>query len=703
MKFHILLAFLFVTFIFAVSCSKKWSYPAARKGDVVENYHGTDVADPYRWMENPDAEETITWVNAENEITEEFLSDSPHRGEIKRRLTELWNYPKYSIPNKEGERYFFYKNDGLQNQYVLYYQTGLDAEAKLVIDPNKLSEDGTIAMSGTAYSRDGRLLSYGLSKSGSDWQEIKIRNIDNGKDYDEVLKWCRFSGMAWTPDHKGFYYNRFPEEGEVPPEDKNNYNRVYYHKLGTPQTEDRLIFERPKHKEELFYPSVTFDKRYLILHVFKGTDVENKVFYRRLNGGQSFVHLLDKEDAAYSYIDNDGPIFYFQTNLNAPKYKIIAIDTRKPSPENWREVIPEQEDVIQFVTVVDNKFVVAYLHDAYNQIKIYKKDGSFIKDIELPTIGTIAGLTGEKDNTEMFFGFTSFVFPTRSYRYDFKTDKLSIFRESEVKFNPDEYETKQVFAESKDGTIIPVFLTYKKGIKLDGSNPTVLYAYGGFNVSMTPFFSVARLIWLENGGILAVAVLRGGGEYGEEWHKAGMLENKQNVFDDFIGAAEWLIENKYTSRKKLSIDGASNGGLLTAACMIQRPDLYGAVVSQVPVIDMLRYHKFTIGYYWAGEYGNAEENPDHFRFLYKYSPLHNIKEGETYPPTLVTTADTDDRVAPAHSKKFIATLQEKDSGKNPILIRVETKAGHGGGKPTTKQIEEWTDIYTFLFKILNVK
>ncbi|MFC1724305.1 prolyl oligopeptidase family protein [candidate division KSB1 bacterium] len=703
MKIHILLTLLFFVFVFTLSCSRRWSYPHARKGDIVENFHGTDVADPYRWMEDPEAEETTAWVEAENKITEEFLSDVVERSKIKKRLTKLWDYPKFTVPSRHGQKYFFYKNDGLQNQYVLYVQDSPEAEAMVVIDPNKLSEDGTLSMSGTGFSENGKFLSYGLSQSGSDWQEIKIRNIETGKDFDETLKWCRFSGMAWTHDHKGFFYNRFPADGEVPPEDKNNFSRICYHKTGTPQAEDILVYERPDNKLLGFYPSVTDDGKYIILYVYKGTDVQNRIYFREVEGKGDFVRLLDDADAAYSFIDNDGPVFYFQTNLNAPRYKVIAVDIRKPDRKNPKEIIPEQEDVMQFVEVINDRFVIAYLHDAYNILKVYDKKGKFLQDIDLPAIGAISGLSGRKEDSEMFFGFTSFIFPERIYRYDLKTNKSTVFRESKIDFDPSGYETKQVFCNSKDGTRVPVFITHKKGITLDGNNPVILYAYGGFNVSTTPSFSVTRLVWLEYGGVYAVAVLRGGGEYGEEWHKAGMLENKQNVFDDFIAAAEWLIKNKYTSTPKLAIDGASNGGLLTAACLIQRPDLYGAVLSRVPVIDMLRYHKYTIGHYWAGEYGNAEENPEHFKFLYAYSPLHNIKKGASYPPTLVTTADTDDRVAPAHSKKFIAALQENDSGENPVLIRVETKAGHGAGKPTAKVIEEYADVYAFLFKTLKIE
>jgi len=702
MKIYFIGIVIFLGLIIACSVSKRWSYPEAKKENIVENYHGTMVADPYRWLENPDAPETIKWVEAENKLTKNFINKIKVRKKIEERLTELWNFPKYGIPIKRGTRYFFSKNDGLQNQDIIYMQESLDGEAKIVIDPNKFSEDGTIALSGRTFSENGRYMSYALSKSGSDQQEIFIHDIDTGIDFDEKLKWCKFSNMAWTHNHKGFYYNRFPNPETVPKEDRNKYSKIFYHKIGTPQSDDILVYEDPNHKEWLFYPFLSEDGKYLFLHISKGTDTENRIYYRKENSSDDFIKLLDKADAYYGFIDNQGPYFYFQTNLNAPRYKIIAIDIRNPEPQNWKEIIPQQDDVIQFATVVNNQLLVGYLHNAHHKLKIYNMDGSFDREIEFPEIGSITAIGGRKVDTEMFIGYTSFLFPTRIYRYDFKTDELSIFRDSKINFDASKYETKQIFYKSKDGTRIPMFITHKKGLKLNGNNPTLLYAYGGFNISITPNFAVKNLIWIENGGVYASANLRGGGEYGEKWHKAGMLENKQNVFDDFISAAEWLIENGYTSTSKLAIDGASNGGLLTAACLIQKPDLYGAVISRVPVIDMLRYHKFTVGHFWTGEYGNAEKNPEHFNFMYKYSPLHNVKEGVTYPPTLITTADTDDRVAPAHAKKFAATLQEKDSGKNPILIRIETKAGHGAGKPTSKIIEEIADVYAFLFKILNI-
>lgn len=685
------------------STQRKYEYPAARREDVVEDYHGTMVADPYRWLEDPNAPETLKWVEAQNKLTRAFLAESPVRESIRQRLTALWDYPKYSVPFKEGQRYFFSKNDGLQNQAVLYMQARLDSEATVVLDPNKFSEDGTVALTNQVFNRDGTLLVYGTSSSGSDRQELRIRQIDRGQDYPEVIKWCKFAGIGWKHDSSGFFYNRYPERGTVAPEDEINFSTVYWHKLGTPQAEDQLIFERPEEKELAFRPYVTEDGMYLLLDVWRGTEPKNRVYYREVKSDGEFIRLLDEADARYDFIDNDGPIFYFHTDLDAPLGRVIAIDTNQPARENWKEVIPEQPDVLSFVTLVNNQFVVAYLHDVHHQIKLYAMDGTFEREIELPTLGSIAGMSGKREDSEMFLGFTSFLYPTTTFHYDFKSGELKLFRASEIDFDPSGYETEQVFYTSKDGTRVPMFLTYKKGLVLDGNNPALLYGYGGFDISQTPSFWLSKLVWLEHGGIFVVANLRGGGEYGQPWHEAGMLERKQNVFDDFIAAAEWLIENKYTSSQKLAIEGGSNGGLLVAACMLQRPELYGAVLCEVPVIDMLRYHKFTVGRYWTSEYGNAETDPAHFAFMYAYSPLHNVREGVTYPPTLIATADTDDRVVPMHAKKFAATLQTADSGTNPLLLRVETKAGHGAGKPTSKIINELSDIYAFLFKILSVR
>jgi len=678
-------------------------YPPARKDSTVDIYHGIKVPDPYRWLEDADSSETQAWVAQQNKLTSNFLATVAAREKIKTRLTNLLNYPRYSAPSKKGDRYFFWKNDGLQNHYVLYMQQTLQSKPTVVINPNLLSADGTVAVTRTALSEDGTLLAYALSRKGSDQQEIKIRSVDSGKDYGQVLRWCRFTSIAWKHNNKSFFYNRYPEPNSVPPEDLTNYNRVYWHKLGTTQSEDLLVYERPDYKELHLAPSITEDGKYLILHVYHGTDPKNRVYYRPVAGTETFVRLLDDADARYDLIGNLGTVFYFNTDLNAPRGRIIAIDTKKPAKKNWRTILPQQEDVIDYVALINNRFVVAYLHDVHHQLKIYNLEGTFVHQLTLPTLGRVGSLSGRQRDTEMFFSFTSFLFPATNYRYDFLTNELAVLHKPEIDFNTAGYETKQVFCRSKDGTRIPMFITHKKGLTLDGTNPTLLYGYGGFNISLKPSFSVSVLIWLEQGGVYAVANLRGGGEYGEEWHQAGMLDKKQNVFDDFIAAAEFLCQNKYTSPRKLAIRGRSNGGLLVAACMLQRPDLFGSVICQVPVTDMLRYQKFTVGHHWMPEYGNAEANQEHFKFLYAYSPLHSIEAGVEYPPILVTSADTDDRVVPAHAKKFAATLQQKCAGKNPILLRVETKAGHGRGKPMTKIIEEYADVFAFLFKTLNLK
>jgi prolyl oligopeptidase len=679
-----------------------YQYPEAKKVDVTDEYHGKKIADPYRWLEDPDGDDTVEWVEAENALTRSYVDSYAGREGIVQWFTNIWNYPRYSLPYKHGDRYFFSKNDGLQNQSVVYMQKSLDGKASVVIDPNELSEDGTVALGNSEYSQDGTLLAYGLSGSGSDWQKIYVREIDKGKDFEEVLEWCKFSSIAWKHDNAGFYYNRFPADGEVPDEDRNNYSRVYWHRVGTPQSQDVLVYEDPANKEYGFGPTITDDGQYLLLEAYHGTDDRNGIYFREVKSDGEFTKLLEMKEARYSFIENIGSTWYFNTTLDAPRGRIIAIDVNNPARENWNEIIPQTKDVIDNVTMVDDKLVVVYMQDAHNLIALFDKNGEQIGDIDMPTIGSVWGLSGKRNDKEMFFGFTSYVYPTTAFRYDFKSNKLSVFRETEIDFDASKYVTEQYFYESKDGTRVPMFVTYKKGLEKNGENPCWLYGYGGFNISMTPYFSASRLLWLEMGGVYAVANIRGGEEYGEEWHQGGILGNKQNVFDDFIAAAEYLIAEGWTSTPKLLISGGSNGGLLVAACMTQRPELFGAVVCQVPVIDMLRYHKFTIGRYWVSDYGNAEESPEHFEFMYEYSPLHNIKPGTNYPPTLITSADTDDRVVPAHAKKFAAALQEADGGQNPLLLRVETKAGHGGGKPMTKVIEEYADIYSFVLKTMGI-
>lgn len=682
-----------------------------RRDDTFEEYHGTAVADPYRWLEEDASPETQDWIVAQNDVTRAYLDAIPMLSRLKTRYTALWDYPRYSTPRKEGNRYYFSLNSGLQNQPVLYTQTSLDAAPRVVLDPNTLSADGTVALTNQVFSHDGHLLVYCTSSSGSDWQEMRVRQVDNERDYDEVLQWCKFSGIAWRHDNSGFYYDRLPQPGVVAQEDQNNYRKVYWHTPGTQQSADRLIYERPEAKELGFSPFITDDGAYVGMHVWHGTDSRNRFYYRPVanalaDEGENdapFVRLLDEADASYGFVGNDGPVFYFQTDLDAPRGRIIAIDIRQPEREYWRELVPQQEDVIAFALIAGQHFVIAYQHNAYHRLLVYGKDGAFAREIALPTPGSIVGLTGKAHESEMFIQFTSYLYPPTIYRYDFTTNELTPFRDSQLKFDPGVYETKQVFYRSKDGTRVSMFLTHKKDLVLDGNNPVLLYGYGGFDISLTPNFGITPLTWVELGGVYAVANLRGGNEYGEEWHRAGMLEKKQNVFDDFIAAAEWLIENKYTSEKRLAISGGSNGGLLVAACMVQRPELYGAVICRVPVIDMLRYHKFTVGRYWVPEYGNAEADPEHFKFLYAYSPLHNVKEEVNYPPTLIMTADTDDRVVPGHARKFAAMLQASYKGENPILLRVEMKAGHGMGKPTAKVIAEECDMLAFLCKTFGIE
>ncbi|MCY7383267.1 MAG: prolyl oligopeptidase family serine peptidase [Microcoleus sp. CAN_BIN18] len=703
---------------------RAFSYPTTRKIDQTDDYHGVQVSDPYRWLENPDSEETQAWVEAQNAVTFGYLSQIPAREKIKQRLTQLWDYEKYGIPFKEGDRYFYYKNDGLQNQSILYTLTSLDGEPKVLIDPNTLSEDGTVALGGIAISEDGKFMAYGLSTSGSDWQEWKVRDVETGKDLSDHLKWVKFSGASWTHDGKGFFYSRYDEPNEKSKhEDVNYYQKLFYHRLGTAQSEDVLIYDRPDQKEWGFSGGVTEDGKYLIISVWQGTETKNLLFYKDLTAPESaVVELINEFEAEYNLIDNEGSVFWIQTDLNAPLGRVIAIDISNPAPSSlatdgtppspplgkggiqggFTEIIPEAAETLGGIGILNNQFVTSYLKDAYTQLKIFNLDGSFVRQIALPGIGSAGGFGGKRHETETFYAYTSFTAPNTIYSYNMVTDESKIYRQPKVDFNPDDYETKQVFYPSKDGTQVPMFITHKKGLQLDGNNPTYLYAYGGFGISLTPSFSVSRVVWLEMGGVCVTACLRGGGEYGEAWHQAGTKLNKQNVFDDFISAAEWLIENKYTKPAKLAIAGGSNGGLLVGACMTQRPELFGAALPAVGVMDMLRFHKFTIGWAWTSEYGSPE-NAEEFPTIYGYSPLHNLKPGTTYPATMITTADHDDRVVPAHSFKFASALQEMHAGENPVLIRIETKAGHGAGKPTAKVIEELADEWAFLVRELDIE
>jgi len=679
--------------------AKPFIYPEAKKGDVVDDHHGVKVPDPYRGLEDPDSPESRAWIEEENKLTFGYLEKIPQRDKLKGRLTELWNYEKYGMPYKRGDRYFFSKNDGLQNQSPLYTVQSLNETPRLLLDPNTLSADGTVALSGTSVTDDGALMAYGLATSGSDWQEWKIRDVETGKDRPDHIKWVKFSGASWTKDGKGFFYSRYDEPKEGAELQQANYfQKLFFHKLGTTQSEDVLVYDRPDQKEWGFGGSVTDDGKYLIISVWKGTERKNLVFYRDLaNKDAKVVELISEFESQYGFIDNDGPVFWFNTDNEAPRSRVIAIDTRKPERKDWKEVIPQAAETLRSVNLVGHKFACSYLKDAYTQIRMFDENGKPVRDVKLPGMGSAGGFGGKRSETETFYSFTGFTDPGTIFRYDMSSGESTIWRRPDVKFNPDEYETNQVFYNSKDGTKVPMFITSKKGLQKNGENPTLLYGYGGFDIPITPGFSVTNLVWLEMGGVYAVANIRGGGEYGKAWHDAGKKLVKQNVFDDFIAAAEWLIANKYTSTPKLAIRGGSNGGLLVGACMTQRPDLFGVALPAVGVMDMLRFHKFTIGWAWVSDYGSAD-SPEEFKALHAYSPLHNIKSGTAYPATFITTADHDDRVVPAHSFKFAATLQAAQSGPAPTLIRIQTKAGHGAGKPTSMQIDESTDVLAFMVK-----
>jgi prolyl oligopeptidase len=690
----------------ALAGDKQLEYPKTRRIDHVDNYHGTSVPDPYRWLEDDvrKSPEVAAWVEEQNKLTSSYLHAIPQREAIHKRLKELWNYERYSAPFKAGGRYFYTKNDGLQNQSVLYTLDSLEGEARVLLDPNKWSRDGTVALTGMEVSDDGKYLAYGVAEAGSDWQSWHVMEVATARILPDELKWVKYSGAAWTPDGKGFFYGRFdePKAGEKYQRITLN-QKVYYHRVGTSQGDDVLVYRRPDHPDWGFQTQVTEDGRYLVLAIWKGTNRQYRITYRDLGEPLALpVDLIEDFDNEYTLVGNDGPIFYFKTDYQAPRGRLIAIDTRKPERSNWKEIIPQAKENLTSLGLVGNLFIAHYLKDARTQIKLYAMDGTFVREVEFPGLGTASGFDGKRTETETFYSFSSFATPPSIYRYDLVTGKSKLIRRADVKFNPDEYEVKQVFYTSKDGTKVPMFITAKKGIKLDGSNPTLLYGYGGFNIPMTPSFSITRVAWLELGGVFAQANLRGGGEYGKEWHEAGTKLRKQNVFDDFIAAAQWLIDNKYTRTDKLAIQGGSNGGLLVGAVMTQRPDLFGACLPAVGVMDMLRFHKFTAGRFWVDDYGSAE-NPAEFKALFAYSPYHNLKKSTKYPATLVTTADTDDRVVPGHSFKFIARLQSCQAENGPlVLARIETRAGHGAGKPTAKQIEEVADQWAFLVKNLHM-
>ncbi len=682
-------------------------FPNSRISDQVDNYHGTLVADSYRWLEDVDEPDTLDWVQRQNVHTFGLLEQIPACTQLRQRLTALWDYPRADAPAKRGGRYFQLRNTGLQNQNVIFVLDHLDAVPSLLLDPNTLAADGTVALNSWEPSPDGKWLAYATAASGSDWQTWHIRNVDSGEDLPDAVAWSKFSGAAWLPDSSGFFYARY-DAPQVGGEfgSTNYFHKVYRHRLGTPQRADELVYARPDEKEWGFDPQVSEDGRYLILRVWQGTDVRNRLFYSDLQGG-GFVELIADLEAAYTFVGNDGSVFYALTDLDAPRGRLVAIDTTAPARVNWRTLIPEGDPVLEAVQMVADQFVAVVNSDAHHAIWRYDLDGNRLGEIPLPALGTVltnleSAVSGKRSDQELFFGFTSFLYPLTVYRYDCASGRAETLFAPPVDFDFADYETRQVFVTSKDGAQVPLFLTHHKRLRTDGQNPTLLYGYGGFAVSLTPSFATDRLAWLEMGGVYAQAVLRGGNEYGEAWHQAGMLANKQNVFDDFIACAEWLIAENVTSAAKLAIHGRSNGGLLVGACMTQRPDLFGACLPAVGVMDMLRFHKFTIGWAWTSDYGCADD-PDQFKTLFAYSPLHNIKPGTAYPPTLITTADHDDRVVPGHSFKFAAALQAAHGGDAPILIRIQTKAGHGFGKPTAILIEEFTDMYAFLVWALGIE
>ena len=680
-----------------------WEYPESRKDDVVDDYHGTKVPDPYRWLEDDNSEETKQWVKEQNIVTFNYLNSIPFRGKITNRLEQLWNYAKFSAPFKKGDNYFYFHNDGLQNQSVLFITPNPAEKGEVLLDPNTFSKDGTSSLGNFDVSNDGRYAVYGISEAGSDWRKLYVLDLKTKQKLSDEIKWVKFSGASWFKE--GFYYARFDEPkagGELSAQ--NTFQKIYYHKLGTPQSEDVLIFEDTQNAKRYYDIDVTEDERYALLTITEGAASNNQLHYMDLTkpNQKAFLPIITQFENSFGVVDAlpDGKLLVL-TNHKAPQKRLIVIDPLKPEPENWKELIPESKENLVDVALSGGKMIVQTLKDVVSKLYIYDLNGKKLSDIPLPGPGTIGGLSSEKELDDFYFVFTSYTAPATIYKSNIKTSKLEVFKQPKLGFKPEDFVTKQTFYTSKDGTKIPIFITYKKDLKLDGNAPTMLYAYGGFNISVQPAFSPSNIILMENGGVYAVANLRGGSEYGEEWHKAGMLEKKQNVFDDFIAAAEFLIKEKYTSPKRLAIMGGSNGGLLVGAVMLQRPELFSVAFPRVGVLDMLRFHKFTIGWGWTGEYGSSDD-PNQFKFIHKYSPLHNVKAGVKYPATMVMTSDHDDRVVPAHSFKFAAELQDKCKGPNPMFIRIEVSAGHGAGLPTKKQIEASADVWAFMFQIMNV-
>jgi len=680
--------------------------PKTRQGEVVDDYFGTKVPDPYRWLEDDNSPETEAWVAAQNQVTFAFLESIAERDAIRTRLTELWDHERYGLPSKDGRWYVYGHNDGLQNQPVIYRATSLQAEPEVLLDANTLSEDGTVALAegGLAFTDDGRLLAWASASAGSDWRTWRIRDVATGVDAPDVVRWSKFSAAAWKRDGSGFYYSRYaePEEGDAL-KGVNKNQKVYFHRVGTGQDDDELVYERSDHPDWSLGAVVTDDGRFLLVYQHEGTDPKNRIFLKDLEeAGGSIAPFLDAFDADYEVVGNDGDVFYVRTNNEAPRYRLVAIDRRAPGPEHWREILPEDpKTVLSSVSMIGDRFIVVREVDARHALSIHGKAGVLEREIELPGLGDVA-VSGKRRDAEFFYSYASFAHPTTIHRCDPGSGASMVFRKPDVAFDASAFETTQVFYTSKDGTKVPMFLVHRKGLERNGRNPTILYGYGGFNISLTPGFSVSIATWLEMGGVWAVANLRGGGEYGKEWHDAGRLENKQNTFDDFIAAAEYLIEEGYTSRPKLAIYGGSNGGLLVGAVVNQRSELFAAAIPAVGVMDMLRFHEFTIGWAWKSDYGSSETKGG-FERLMAYSPLHNIEAGAHYPAVLITTADHDDRVVPAHSFKYAARLQMAQGGDGPILIRIQARAGHGAGTPTSKLIEEATDKWAFLVKVLGVE
>lgn len=682
-----------------------FKYPAAKQESVLDTYHGVQVKDPYRWLENNESQETRDWIEAENKLTFAYLNSLPARAEFQKRLSELWNYDKFSVPSKRGSKYFYTRLAGLQNQAVLYVADKPYAkDARVLLDPNKLSVDGTVSLSGYSISDDGKLLAYGISNAGSDWTEWKVKDVESGNDLSDQLKWIKFTSCEFSKDGKGIYYSRYPvPQNEL--KDQNYFNKVYYHKLGTEQNADQLILENPKEKEWEFSAEISEDGRFLVISISRNTNPENLVYIKDLSQAASpLLHLIDTWGSQFSFIDNEGPLLLFQSNYRAPRGRIIAIDSRHPEPENWKEVVPERNEILRSCSAVNDSLLGHYLKDAHSELRLFGRDGKESGQIALPGIGSVTAVSGRRCDRQAFYSFVSFTEPASIYSYDLDSKQNSLAARPSIAFNPAEFETKQVFYPSKDGTQIPMFIVFKKGLDLQKKAlPTFLYAYGGFNIPMLPRFNPGIVSWLEKGGIYAQPSLRGGGEYGEDWHKAGMKEKKQNVFDDFIAAAEWLIDNKYTRKDMLAVNGGSNGGLLIGAVLTQRPDLFAAAIPEVGVLDMLRYHKFTIGHAWMGEYGSSDE-AEELKYLMAYSPLHNVRSGKAYPSTLVITGDHDDRVFPGHSFKFAAALQAvQPAAAAPVMIRIETRTGHGAGKPTSKIIEEAADKFAFAWESVQGK